>query len=359
MSLFQFILVIASVLFLLFALDAYQRRKLTFIHFIVFIGWSFFIGLFSVNVDLLNKFGNFFGIARGADLIVYISIILFWWFYFDLLNKQTKWVNKFTKFISFNAIEKAWKYKSKIKNKTIEDNFLFLIRVYNEELTIWKVIDEIYQKGFHKILVVNDGSTDNSLEILKNKQNKYKKNDLFVLNHTINRGWWAANKTWFEFIRRNQKELNVDWVVTYDADCQMTIDDMEVFIKTIQTNSETKVFLGSRFIKWATSENMPFIRKLLLVGSRMVTFIFDGLLVTDPHNGFRILHINLFQDIKLYSDGMTYASELLSEIKKLWVSIKEVPVNIVYTDYSLGKWQKNSNAFKILVEIIYKKFFFK
>gem|GEM_PF-1961042 len=49
------------------------------------------------------------------------------------------------------------------------------------------------------------------------------------------------------------------------------------------------------------------------------------------------MHISLFEKIKIYSDGMTYASELLSEIKRLNVEKKEVPVNIVYTDYSLEK----------------------
>jgi len=358
MSLFQFILVISSVLFLLFALDAYQRRKLTFIHFIVFIWGSFLIWLFSIDVSLLNKFGNFFGVARWADLIVYISIIFFGWFYFDLLNKQTKDKNKLTKLISFDAILRAWKYKSKVKNKDKKDNFLFLIRIYNEQNTIWKVIDEIFDKGFRKIVVVNDGSIDGSLDILEGKQKQYQNNDLFILSHTINRGWWSANKTGFEFIKRNKNLLWVEWIVTYDADCQMNIDDMDVFMKEIDNNNK-KVYLGSRFIETATVENMPFMRRLLLLGSRFVTFIFDWLVTSDPHNWYRVLHISLFDEIKIYSDGMTYASELLSEIKRLNIEIKEVPVNIIYTDYSLKKGQKNSNAFKILIEIIYKKFFFK
>jgi hypothetical protein len=56
---------------------------------------------------------------------------------------------------------------------------------------------------------------------------------------------------------------------------------------------------------------------------------------------------------------MTYASELLEEAKRLGYKIIEVPVNIEYTNYSLSKGQKNLNAIKILLEIIYKKFFYK
>gem|GEM_PF-2014812 len=65
-------------------------------------------------------------------MIVYISIIFFGWFYFDLLNNQTKDTNKLTKLITFDAILRFGKCKSKIKNNDSKDNFLFLIRLYNE-----------------------------------------------------------------------------------------------------------------------------------------------------------------------------------------------------------------------------------
>lgn len=56
---------------------------------------------------------------------------------------------------------------------------------------------------------------------------------------------------------------------------------------------------------------------------------------------------------------MTYASELLDSIRRNHIAYKEVPVHIIYTEYSLAKGQKNGNAFKILFEMIYKKLFFK
>jgi hypothetical protein len=83
-------------------------------------------------------------------LIVYISIILLFWFYFELLNKTVKQDFNFTRFITNEAIDSVVKFRQdlgesfiyEIKNKIrnlpsdIKNDFLFLIRAYNEEKTI-------------------------------------------------------------------------------------------------------------------------------------------------------------------------------------------------------------------------------
>jgi hypothetical protein len=63
--------------------------------------------------------------------------------------------------------------------------------------------------------------------------------------------------------------------------------------------------------------------------------------------------------IQLTADGMHYANEVNEQIKQLSLKFIEVPVHIKYTDYSLGKGQKNSNSIKLGIEMIYKKFFYK
>ncbi len=87
--------------------------------------------------------------------------------------------------------------------------------------------------------------------------------------------------------------------------------------------------------------------------------MFNKIWVTDPHNWYRVITTKCLDKLKVESDWMTYASELLEEIKKNWLKFEEVPVNIRYTEYSLSKGQKNSNALNILWELIYKKFFYK
>lgn len=360
MTLLQFVLIVSSVIFVIFTIDAFQRRRLNFLHFFVFIIWISVVVVFSMDVNLLDRFWQFFWVARWADLIVYISIILLWYMYFELLNRYTKDSYNLSKLVSAYTLQNNFDIDSlKIKkSKDIKDKVLFLVRAYNEEQVVGEVIDDIFWYWFSKIVVVNDGSWDNTLSILKEKQKKYSTKNMIILSHIINRWWGCANKTLFNFVKKYWDKLDVDYVFTYDADGQMSIKDTDTFIKVMK-QTDCDVLIGSRFVKWWSVQNMPFLRKIVILWSRIITFVFNGVWVWDPHNWFRLFKMDSLKKVKIYSDGMTYASELLDQIKRLKLKYKEVPVNIRYTQYSLKKWQKNRNAFKILFEIIYKKFFFK
>lgn len=367
MSLLQFIIIIFIFVFLIFALDAFQRKKLNILHFIVFIWWTLVLILFTFDSDLLNTFWKFFWVARWADIIVYFSIMILWLFYFELLNKQTKNTYKITKFITNDSINRfidQWwlenieNWLNKIKDSKY-NKFLFLIRCYNEESMIWEVIDDLVKFWINKFLIVNDWSSDNSLNILKYKAKQYPDCVITILSHTVNMWWWAANKTWFKFLWKYGYYFKSERVVTYDADGQMDINDLNRFNSYIEKDLSIDVLLWTRFKTWWKAENIPIHRRVILFWSKIITFMFNKLWVTDPHNWYRVIKIKYFKEIKIFSDWMLYASELIDEIKRLWLNFKEVPVNIKYTEYSLWKWQKSGNAFKILFELIYKKLFFK
>ena len=106
---------------------------------------------------------------------------------------------------------------------------------------------------------------------------------------------------------------------------------------------------------------MPPLRKVILSISKLVTRVFYGSEVSDPHNGYRVISLSALRKIILTADGMHYANELNEQIQKLDFHYVEVPVHIRYTDHSLTKAhrQKNSNSIKLAVEMIYKKLFFK
>ncbi len=358
----QFIIIIAWFVFFIFAIDAFQRKKFNILHFLIFFWWSIIILIFTLNVDLLNRFGSFFWLNRWADLLVYISIIWLAYFYFEILNKITRQSYKLSKMISEQAIQQwlsDWIIKNLIQIKWEKSEYLFLIRAYNESKTINKVIDEIFKKWFSNIIIINDWSIDDTLNILLSKKDEFKNKNICILSHLVNRWGWAANKTWFEFLKRYWNNFkNIKWVITFDADWQMDINDTDIFIKNIN-KWNYDVLLWSRFIIWWNAKNIPLLRKIILFWSKIITYCFNWIWLTDPHNWFRFIKLSLFQDIKIFSDNMTYASELLDEIKRLKLKYLEIPVNILYTDYTISKWQKNSNAIKIFLEIIYKKFFFK
>jgi len=372
MSLLQIILILAAVVFILFGVDLYKRKKMNVLHFVIFFFGGGTIILFVLDTSLLNNFWKFFGIGRGADLLVYVSLILLFYFYIELLNKLTKDKVQLTRFISQSAIKTSYTaYKDTIKNwknTDYKDQFVFSIRVFNEEKAVGAVIDEIISHGFKKILLVDDGSMDGSLAVLESKQQQYPEALLIILSHTINRWGGAANQTGYNFVKLYGDELKVSRFVSYDADGQMDIHDMKVFMHHIQEaerfgldleSRKPDLYLWSRFLEWAKTENMPFLRRCILFVSRLVTMVFYGADVSDPHSGYRVISLPALRKITITADGMHYANELNEQIQKLGFHYVEVPVHIRYTEYSLQKWQKNSNSIKLAMEMIYRKLFFK
>lgn len=318
--------------------------------------------LFAIDNSLLNAFGQYFGVARGADLLVYVSIIVLFYVFIELYNSHTKDANHLSSLISELTIQQAYQqYKDHapvMRKKSNKDMMLFLIRSYNESSTIGSVVDEIIAAWYHKILIINDGSTDSTQNIIKEKQEQYPDVLLLTAQHTINRGGGCANKTWFWFAARYGQELGVQWIVTYDADGQMDVADMKDFYHTMQSKP-ADLYLGSRFMQWSQTDNMPWIRRYILIISRLVTRIMYGAQITDPHNGFRVISLQALQKFHITADGMHYANEINEQIRFHKMKYEEVPVHIRYTDYSLAKWQKNSNSIKLAIEMIYKKLFFR
>ena len=364
MTLLSFLIIVVSIVFLFFWIDLYKRKKANILHLIVFAWWAALLIFFAIDGDALNRFWSIFGLARWSDVIVYAAIVILAYFYIWSINNQTRDKQELTRLISAMTIHKSYdEMKGKIKNyknKDQKDDFVFNIRVYNESKMVWKVIDEVIAAWFKKLVLINDWSKDNSLEILREKQKQYPDCLIIVLSHEINRGGGAANQTGYKFIQDYAEELKVKWFVGFDSDWQMDIKDMDNFIKHInQDKWEYWAYLGSRFVEWWVAENIPTSRKVILAISRFVTRMMYGIKVSDPHNGYRIIEINEFKKIKLTADGMHYANEVNEQLKKNKIKYKELPVHIRYTDYSLKKWQKNSNSIKLAAEMIYKLIFFR
>ena len=371
MSLLQFVVLLSAIVFILFGLDLYKRKKMNILHFVVFIVGGAMIVLFALNQSLLDQFGKFFGVARGADLLVYVWLILLMYFYINLLNTHTKDKFQLTKLISQTAIDKAYaENKEKIahrKNEWEKDDFVFNIRVYNEEAeVVSKVIDEIIHAGFRKLVIISDGSP--ITQTLLDKQKQYNDKMIIVLTHTINRWGGAANQTGYNFIKRYGDELKIKRFVGFDSDGQMDVKDMETFMKNIHAdqklgldleNKKPDLYLGSRFLEWSKVDNMPGMRKIILRIAKFVTRIFYGANISDPHNGYRVISLSTLRKFVITADGMHYANELNEQIKRHHMKYREVPVHIRYTEYTLKKWQKNSNSLKLAAEMIYKKTFYR
>ncbi len=112
---------------------------------------------------------------------------------------------------------------------------------------------------------------------------------------------------------------------------------------------EVDVTLGSRFLGEPCS-TMPPLRAMMLKMATIFTRVSTGLPLTDTHNGLRAFNRRAAKLLRITQNRMSHASQILDQIARLGLRFKEVPVKIVYTDYSLAKGQKMSNSINIIWE---------
>jgi len=341
MNLLQFFFIISWVVILIIALDVSKKQKFNALHFLIFLGVWWWLLVFTFFPNILDGIWNIFWVARGADVLVYASIIFLLYFVLLLLTKHFENKDSITSLIRELAIENS------IKKELIWRE-VFLIRVYNEEKVVKNTIDEIINLWYENILVVNDWSVDTSKSILENFWNK-----IVLLNHIQNRGWWAALKTGLEYLKKYWK---TKYIITFDSDWQHSIKNLDNFFKEFKKYKNLDIVLWSRFIK-KTNSNVPVSRRVILFLWKIFTYLLSNINLTDSHNWYRVFKSDILDKINISMDWMEYASELIESINKNNLKYKEVPVDIKYTEYSLKKWQKNSNAIHIAVRFIWSKFF--
>ena len=225
----------------------------------------------------------------------------------------------------------------------LNSNVYIIIPVFNEQETIRMVIESMLPYNF-TIVVVDDGSTDRSAEMLSTLP-------VYYLRHKLNLGQGAALQTGISFALLKGAE----YLVTFDADGQHRIDDVERLLVPLK-NKEADIIFGSRFLKGA-SANISLSRRIAVKTARWINFIFTGLLLSDAHNGLRAMNKKAAHSINIIEPGMAHASEFLFQVKKMKLKFRELPVNIIYSEYSKKKGQSASNGFNIFIDLLLNKFF--
>ena len=218
-----------------------------------------------------------------------------------------------------------------------------VIPAYNENAVIQAVVQQLLTLNYN-IVVVDDGSAK-SLYPLLNRMTVY------YIRHKINLGQGAALQTGMDFALSKQAK----YIVTFDADGQHQPKDIDRLLQ-ILTDNKADIVSGSRFLEGA-SHNMPVKRKFLLQIARYINFAFTGLLLTDAHNGLRAMTKEAAMKILLQENGMAHATEILHQIKKKKLKHKEVPVTVLYSDYSAKKGQTLISSFRIFFDLLLNKIF--
>jgi glycosyltransferase involved in cell wall biosynthesis len=214
-----------------------------------------------------------------------------------------------------------------------------VIPVYNEERVIGSVIAEIKNAGYENIIVIDDGSSDSSFKKASALPH------VVVLRHLINRGKGAAVKTGIEAT----KLLGASQVVTIDGDGQHNPHDIAGMLALIREGAD--VVLGSRMKNTA---GMPWYKIIHNHIGNLLVFLLYGLWVTDSQSGFRAYSRNAVDKIVTQTDRYEYDSEVIREIHRQKLSFTETPIEVRYTEYSMGKTQKMNlvNGVKTLVKML-------
>jgi len=190
------------------------------------------------------------------------------------------------------------------------------IPAFNEEKNIASIITKLMDIT-DTIIVCNDGSNDLTSEIAE-------KMGAVVINHEKNLGYGGAIRSIF----LRAKEMEGDILVTFDADGQHRIEDIEKVTEPI-INQEADLVIGSRFLDDSEKE-VPQYRK---VGIKVITKLTNASIkkqLTDSQSGFRAYSKNVINELNPSELGMGISTEILIKASSKNFKIVEVPIKISY-----------------------------
>lgn len=221
---------------------------------------------------------------------------------------------------------------------------LVIIPAFNEAKSIAKVLKDLKMHGFNNILVIDDGSGDATRELAQ-------KSGAQVVRHVMNRGLGAALGTGFAFASEN----DIDLLITFDGDGQHRAEDLEKLIFPILEN-KADVVVGTRFKDFA---KLPGDRKIANLIANTITYILYGVWTTDSQSGLRAFGTRAIKSITIKTERMEVSSEFFKEIHQKKLRYAEVPIEAVYTDYSLTNSKQGNvgiSSFKIGYKMLLRLF---
>lgn len=219
-------------------------------------------------------------------------------------------------------------------------NTYIIVPAYNEQPGVLLETCRTLLQLPYRLILVDDGSAEPVPHLFPGR--------IFLLRHAFNLGQGAALQTGFAFARR----LDADYVVTFDADGQHSIDAIPQLLFPL-ASGEADIALGSRFLDGRTRPAR--FRQWTLHTGRLVNYLFTGLWLSDAHNGLRALNKKALFSIELTENRMAHATEILHRIRQHRLRHTEVPVQISYSAYSREKGQSSWNGIRIFFDLVLHK----
>ncbi len=227
-----------------------------------------------------------------------------------------------------------------------------IVPVYNEENTITTVLEQIADLDLtplnwgKEIIVIDDGSTDGTREILS-KLN-FTESVFKLISHKKNQGKGAAIKT-------GLKEATGEVIAIQDADLEYNPQELKKLLRALIENN-IEVVYGSRFL-----QNNPTIYKRYAWGNKILSLLISFLywvMITDAYTCYKMFKKGVVDNLNLESKGFEFEAEITCKLLKRRRNIFEVPISyqprsleagkkISWRDAFLGIWTVFKNRFSL------------
>ena len=218
---------------------------------------------------------------------------------------------------------------------------LIIIPTYNEKENIENIIRKVFSlETQFNILIIDDGSPDNTAQIVKNLQNEFS-NKLFIEERTGKLGLGTAYIHGFKWALKN----NYDFIFEMDADFSHDPEDLPRLLHAC-TNEGGDLAIGSRYVKGVNIVNWPMSRLLMSYFASKYVKTITGMPINDSTAGFKCYSRKVLEKINLDRiEFVGYAFQIEMKFKswKYGFKIKEVPV--IFTDRQEGSSKMSGGIF--------------
>ena len=221
-----------------------------------------------------------------------------------------------------------------------------LIPVYNEAATIARLLEKVFEVRINRInkeiVVIDDGSTDETPQILEKYNGKIK-----ILRHDLNKGKGSA-------IRTGLKETTGDLVIIQDADLEYDPNDFNKLVEPIVNNKADVVFGSRNLTSNRRSGNTYYI------GGVFLTFLANllyGTNITDESTCYKLFKASILKSLNLKCKRFEFCPEVIAKIAKRKCHIIEVPISYQPRTVAEGKKINWLDGLQAISTLIKYKFF--
>ncbi len=221
---------------------------------------------------------------------------------------------------------------------SLKDKVYIIIPAKNEENHISEVINKTLNAGFSNIIVVNDGSTDET-KLVAEKYPAVK-----VLSHIINLGPGASTYTGIKYSINS----GARYIATIDADNQHNPANLNNLLEYISENNLDLV-IGSRFMK---KNKIPSSRVFYNKIGNVISYFITGVYLSDSQSGIKIMTQSFAEKLAMNYNGFEFCIEIIKQAKIHEAKMKEIPIDVRYTKASMQKGQNLVTGFSMVARLL-------